>query len=266
MNKGKQILTIAVSVCSLGMLASCGTEAKTELPYGQNLSVETLYNGNEAVELPEGFTPTMTLDSARVMGSTGINRYFGGFKFEEATGAIKFEPIGMTMMAGPNMDKEDVFVKALNATRYIKMDKDSSYILMDSLKNDLVKFRIAAADEKDAAKEIALPEGQEMTLSQLFNGEEVIELPEGFQPTIRFENMKVNGSAGINKYFGDVEFDQTTGAIRFNNMGLTKMAGPDMDKEDLFVNALNNARYLNIEEDGSCILLDSLKHNLVRFK
>ena len=264
MNKGKQILTIAVSVCSLGMLASCGSETKTELPYGKNLAVEVLYNGSESVELPEGFVPTMTLDSARVMGSTGINRYFGGFTFEETTGAIKFAPIGMTMMAGPNMDKEDVFVKALNATRYIKMEKDSSYILMDSLKNDLIKFREAEATPE--VKDIVLPEGKDMTLTQLFNGEEVIELPEGFTPTIRFEDMKVNGSAGINKYFGDVEFDQITGAIRFNNMGLTKMAGPDMDKEDLFVNALNNARYLNVEEDGTCVLLDSLKHNLVKFR
>ena len=139
----RKFFVIAAAVCSFGMMASCAAE-KTEIPFGKELTAQEVFNGTEAVKPTEGFVPTIAFDSTRFAGSTGINRYMGEYTFDSESGAIEFkEPMGMTMMAGPQeeMDKEQIFVKALNDARFFKMEQDSTYVLMDAENNTLVKFK-----------------------------------------------------------------------------------------------------------------------------
>ena len=51
----------------------------------------------------------------KIIGCSGVNRYFGTVKIDSAKNVIDFKsnPIGSTRMAGPGMAYEDAYLKML---------------------------------------------------------------------------------------------------------------------------------------------------------
>ena len=60
-------------------------------------------------------------------------------------------------------------------------------------------------------------------------------------PTLIFEDQKISGNAGCNRYFGNVALNPATGGFSAGQIGSTKMACQNMDTETNFLNMLPKA-------------------------
>lgn len=68
------------------------------------------------------------------------------------------------------------------------------------------------------------------------------------KPYINFtDSGMVNGYACVNTFFGS--YTATADSLYFGNMGMTMMAGPDMDIEMAIFQALNNSRTAALQGD-----------------
>ncbi len=63
----------------------------------------------------------------------------------------------------------------------------------------------------------------------------------GTVPTIVFEDQKIRGNAGCNRYFGNVTLDPVNGGFSTSNLGSTKMACQNMETEANFLSMLPKA-------------------------
>lgn len=73
-------------------------------------------------------------------------------------------------------------------------------------------------------------------------------MPEGPRPTLTITLPdRANGLAGVNRYFGTVDFDRE--AMRFSKLGATRMAGPPerMELERSFLGMLERSRTFRLE-------------------
>jgi heat shock protein HslJ len=72
----------------------------------------------------EGSEATAEFSEDRLYGTTGCNRYFGGYTLAGDT--LTLTPVAMTMMAcdGPVGDFELVFVRVLNAAQTAAIDAE----------------------------------------------------------------------------------------------------------------------------------------------
>lgn len=100
--------------------------------------------------------------------------------------------------------------------------------------------------------------------------EKNIEIPEGITtPFIGFDQKesRIYGNAGCNSFFGSMITDSTKtnlNAIRFDNMGSTKMLCEDMALEDEFLTTLGLVQ--NIEYNGKELQLkNNADRTILRF-
>lgn len=73
-------------------------------------------------------------------------------------------------------------------------------------------------------------------------------MPEGPRPTLTITLPdRANGLAGVNRYFGTVDFDRE--AMRFSKLGTTRMAGPPerMELERSFLGMLERSRTFRLQ-------------------
>jgi len=79
---------------------------------------------------------------------------------------------------------------------------------------------------------------------------------DGARTTLEFaEAGRVGGNAGCNRYFGPVSVEEDT--VAFGNLAATRMMCPPalMDQEERFMQALREARRLELEGDGEKLLV-----------
>ena len=67
------------------------------------------------------------------------------------------------------------------------------------------------------------------------------------------EKKQIAGCAGINRYFGPTAVDEKMGTFKTGALGVTKMAGPGMKYEDLFLKVLSKVDSYLIK-DGKLLL------------
>lgn len=89
-------------------------------------------------------------------------------------------------------------------------------------------------------------EGEDDAFTLLFNGEE----------------MLVSGRTNCNRFFGS--YNAADGALAFGDMGMTRMACPDMQYEDAFVEMLDKVDGFSIE--GEELTLFGDQQALASFK
>lgn len=89
-------------------------------------------------------------------------------------------------------------------------------------------------------------EGEDDAFTLLFNGEE----------------MLVSGRTNCNRFFGS--YNAADGALAFGDMGMTRMACPDMQYEDAFVEMLDKVDGFSIE--GEELTLFGQQQKLASFK
>jgi heat shock protein HslJ len=80
-------------------------------------------------------------------------------------------------------------------------------------------------------------------------------MPEGPRPTLVVSLPdRANGSAGVNRYFGTVDFERES--MRFSRLGATRMAGPPerMELERAFLDALERCRSFRIKGNELTLL------------
>jgi heat shock protein HslJ len=80
-------------------------------------------------------------------------------------------------------------------------------------------------------------------------------MPEGPRPTLVVSLPdRANGSAGVNRYFGTVDFERDS--MRFSRLGATRMAGPPerMELERAFLDALERCRSFRIKGNELTLL------------
>ena len=93
----------------------------------------------------DAFTLMFESEEKMVAGRTNCNRFFG--KYEEMGSELEFTEMGMTRMACPDMQYEDVFVKMLDEVDGFQI-KGDELTLMDD-KRSLAVFR---AEKPEAQK------------------------------------------------------------------------------------------------------------------
>lgn len=77
-----------------------------------------------------------------------------------------------------------------------------------------------------------------LDLSSLSGVAANVEKP-GLAATLVFESGgKVHGSTGVNQYFGSFEIADDRGKLKFGTLGCTMMAGPGLEYERAFLDAL----------------------------
>jgi heat shock protein HslJ len=79
----------------------------------------------------------------------------------------------------------------------------------------------------------------------------------GSEPTAVFAAAEVKGSAGCNSYGGQYQYDASSGAIAFSDLGMTAMACAEParnDVEALFTQAINQAASASIDPEGRLVL------------
>lgn len=79
------------------------------------------------------------------------------------------------------------------------------------------------------------------------------------------QEQRAFGSAGCNRFFAGYELDEDNGRLRFNKVGSTMMACPDMSVEDAFHKALVQVDNFSIGEDGRLALNKAKMAPLMRF-
>ena len=124
------------------VMASCATTENLPLENTQWKLLELKGDANEA--FAEGDTFTFTLDGASVAGKGSVNRFFGGYEYNEAEG-LKFGTMGMTRMMGPNVDLEDSFVQMFDAVTGCEV-KGDILLVKDAEGNVLAKFKAWTPD------------------------------------------------------------------------------------------------------------------------
>lgn len=82
--------------------------------------------------------------------------------------------------------------------------------------------------------------------------------------TLHTEENRVHGNAGCNSFFGQYSLSGNS-EIKFEQMGMTRMACQDMGTEDEFMQALDQAAFYALTENEMA-LLDSAQQNLASFK
>lgn len=111
--------------------------------------VETLAVGGELVPPLEGTTLTLELDSARVGGSGGINRFMGALNQEPPP---LFGPLATTMRAGPpdHMAQEDIYLRHLGAVDGLEVEAGEIRLVS----GDLVVVTLKPAETDPVSKNV----------------------------------------------------------------------------------------------------------------
>lgn len=96
------------------------------------------------------------------------------------------------------------------------------------------------------------------------NGNKVItDMNEAFM-TLHTEENRIHGNAGCNSFFGNYTLKDDN-QINFGQMGMTRMACPEMQTEDEFMQALDKAAFYALTEN-ELTLQDSTHAALAKFQ
>lgn len=134
----KSIFVLAIALLAF---ACSATESNSEFNDEAEASHEVVLNltdnqwnltelNGEAFELSEDFNTTpyiafVTEESEnKIVGNAGCNRYFGGYELGEES-MISFSQMGATMMACPNLDLEESYLKAVGSTVSFMIDQNT---------------------------------------------------------------------------------------------------------------------------------------------
>ena len=118
-----KILLVLFLLSSVMSLVACGSGASIEdttwklESYGKKGNLQTLI---EDTEITAEFKST----DSKVVGSSGLNNYFGGYEITNDELTIK-PPIGSTRMAGPEpiMEQEQEYLSLLETPENFKIEK-----------------------------------------------------------------------------------------------------------------------------------------------
>lgn len=130
--------TILTTIATVLVLFSCKSNTGNLAQLTANKwQLKEMSVGNKKAVLPERVPSVEFADSNAMYGFSGCNRFFGKYTTEGNT--IKIEPGGSTMMACPNLQFEDQFMKVFaQMTSYSITNKELK--LTDKAKKQILIF------------------------------------------------------------------------------------------------------------------------------
>jgi D-alanyl-D-alanine carboxypeptidase len=234
--------TLVNPLLAAALLVTCifGSHGQAQTLEG----TDWVLNGYGGKTVLEETQITAQFEEGRVSGSAGCNRYFGSY--EARQGGLKISEVASTKMACPDpiMAQEDAYLKLLRAAKSYQIEAGELYLL-DGDGRAILEFVMAGG-----APDLPI-EGTDWVLSG-YGGKTVLEETE---ITARFEDGRLSGSAGCNRYFGSYEARE--GGLKISEVGSTMMACPDpiMAQEDAYLKLLKAAKSYQVEA-GELYLLD----------
>lgn len=225
---------------SLIVLCSCSTMKKTAtLSDIEGEWTIAKINGQplqitDGVQLPYIGFDTQT---GKIYGNSGCNRIIASLDRQAKPGTIRFDRMGSTMMACPDMETESKVLAALSEVRSYKKDGKNGISLRDSSSNTVVslikRFYPITSEELQGKWDIVSVFGQP--------------IPETVEnvPFIIFDTKEkmIGGNVGCNLLRGRFEInDDGRLTISIPRVATTRMACPDLETENNIVSALSGAK------------------------
>ncbi|MEB3309845.1 MAG: META and DUF4377 domain-containing protein [Snowella sp.] len=194
---------------------------------------------------PIGEKPiTLSFTQDRLSGSSGCNRYMGGFKVKGNELTIG-SPLASTMMACPEdlMKQEGTFLKALSSAKNYTINGKGELEIQyrDGQKTQTLVFTPAPMSstnrlDKTSWQLVSMGQTKPVTARPI---------------TVRFERNRIGGSAGCNRFMGNYSVQGNQLDIK-SPLGTTRMAcpGDTMKHESDFLQALAAANRYEINAKG----------------
>ncbi len=136
-----KFMVLALGACCLVGCDDSKTEAKREAApslYGTEweLEMESLPGVDKNWNKPEKDITLVIAEDGSVSGNGGVNRYFSGentVTVDESAGTIKFAPMATTMMAGPGMDYETLYLQTIADVDGFKIVNDELTLMKNGM-------------------------------------------------------------------------------------------------------------------------------------
>lgn len=198
------------------------------------------------------------IDSGRIAGSSGCNRYHGSIQLSTVENSFNTSFVGGTRMACPGaegvMEQEKSFLEFMTGrTFYYELDEDDSgeLVLLDATvrsKGHVVPGEIVARfipvseSVENASGERSVKatsdsavtfasntiEGTSWVATEYYDGNGMARVLSGSTITLAFEDGALSGNAGCNSYFGSTD-NMTTTSFWIGPLAGTQMACADQD-------------------------------------
>ena len=193
----------------------------------------------QSLQIPAGEQqPFIGFDtqSGRIYGNSGCNRIMASIDRQAKPGTIRFDHMGSTMMACPNMETESKVLAALSEVRSYRKDGKDGISLCDSSNKP-----VAALKKISYTMPAAELHGKWNVVS-VYN----MPIPETMEntPFLIFDTKgnKISGNAGCNRLNGKLIISETNDSISIPPLMTTRMACPDMETENNILSALGNVK------------------------
>ncbi len=129
------------------VLAGCkGNENALKLLKEREWQLKAMQMNGEAVTNPAELPVLLFSDSTAVYGSAGCNRFFGEYE-ADAEGNMTVHPGGATMMACPDLEFEDNYLKALSQVKHFQI-AEGELTLKDDAGNWRLVYVLPESDKK----------------------------------------------------------------------------------------------------------------------
>lgn len=115
-----------VGLCAAALLASCAASGPGVKKQQALLRSEWKIVKVNGLPTAGEEIPTMALDAERVYGSTGCNRYFGGYTLSGRQ--LKFGKLGCTQRLCPDAPSEGAILEALEKVASFKAETDKVFL------------------------------------------------------------------------------------------------------------------------------------------
>lgn len=147
----KIFVTVISAAVAAAMLSGCSSFCRTSKTDALKNSAWTLdvnsLKGIDAQWDKPAKNITITFDTdGKVAGCAGVNNYFTGMPVIEEDGDIDFGVIGSTMMAGPGLQYETLYLKTLDEADDFAIVDGKLYLYDDN--NVIAVFNAGTAEEQ----------------------------------------------------------------------------------------------------------------------
>lgn len=197
---------VMLAVALVGIVAAAGcisNAANSDTPVG-----EWIISGTDV-------TLSLKADGT-FAGQSYVNSYFGEYTIDGNN--ITFGNPGLTMMFGPEIEKEDAFFKALNETKTFEL-ADGKLVLSGGL--TFTEAPNSVVGSWETAEGVTI----------IFN-----------------EDGTFAGKGPVNNYFGN--FVQDGESLTLEQVGNTRIYGPEIEAEDAYFESLKNVAGFTLTDAG----------------
>lgn len=120
----KRSFIMVLSLTAIFLVACKGKKLidKQELA-SQEWILSEFKNGDTLQKLPAEKLTIFFTDTNTVYGMAGCNRFMGRYELSKEKGFV-MDPGGMTMMACPDLEFEDIYMKALSGSHFASMENE----------------------------------------------------------------------------------------------------------------------------------------------